>query len=466
LLAAQGVVVQSDCGGAGTCGKCRVNVEDEEGRRNVLACQFVPTAPVAVTVDDVRPVRPVRRVRLHRTKRQATSALRLAVDVGTTTVSLAAIDLGTGRVARRADVLNPQMAFGADVMSRIVHERRVRRAGLEDIITGFAQAAGVGLTRPTVAVGNTVMAHFLFGRSPASLGMAPYKSRLPLKRTMRCSRHGLRMVMPPLLGSFVGSDCTSAILASGMHRSPRLSLLVDAGTNGEVVLGNRERLLVASTAAGPAFEGATLECGSLARRGAVRHAKHVQGGFRLETVGNVEPTGICGSGVLDVVAEGLKVGLLDRTGRVTDGTKRIALGESVYLSQADLREVQLAKGAIAAAVRILLSEWGAQPADIEMLYVTGKFGAALWPESAAAIGLLPLACGLGHDPKRRTFRSCPARVRQHGNLALLGALRMARDSKLLSEAERIAACSREVGLSGRADFERVFVDSLNLEPWT
>jgi uncharacterized 2Fe-2S/4Fe-4S cluster protein (DUF4445 family) len=338
-------------------------------------------------------------------------------------------------------------------MSRIAAENNVSRAGLESVLLRFMGDSGIASERPIVAVGNTVMAHFLMGRSPASLGEFPYDSLLPLRKSLTSHHGGIRTHMLPLLGSFVGSDCTAAILASGIHRTRRLSLLVDAGTNGEVVLGNRERMLVTSTAAGPAFEGATLQCGSLAQQGAVKSARFLRARFVLDVIGGGEPKSICGSGVLDAVAEAVRAGLVDASGRISAGA-RLELSEGpepIYLSQADLREVQLAKGAVAAAIRILLVEWGAAATDIECVHVTGKFGAAVNPASAVRIGLLP---------------QLPLpRFRRHGNMALLGAVRATLDPGLFTEAERFAANCREVMLSNHPHFEQTFVDSMRLEPW-
>ena len=449
LLYDAGTRLQSDCGGVGTCGKCRVRVLEAEGEKSVLACQHVPTAPVVVKVERVGPVGQVRRVR--RTGKSA--SLRLAADIGTTTISLAAVDVERRRIAARREALNPQIVFGADVMSRIAAGRRLGLTPLAPVLHKFMDDAGVPPEHPVIAVGNAVMAHFLIGRSAATLGEFPYEPQLALRKSLTSQRGGRWTRMLPLLGSFVGSDCTAAILASGMHRARRLSLLVDAGTNGEIVLGNRERMLVTSTAAGPAFEGATLECGSLAQRGAVKAARFQRGRFALDVVGGGEPQSICGSGVLDAVAEATRAGLVDASGRIVNGA-RLELSdgpEIVYLSQADLREVQLAKGAVAAAIRILLAEWGAGAADVERVHVTGKFGAAMNPASAVRIGLLP--------------RIPSARIRRHGNLALLGAVRATLDPGLFTEAERFAANCREVMLSSHPQFEQTFVESMRLGPW-
>jgi uncharacterized 2Fe-2S/4Fe-4S cluster protein (DUF4445 family) len=345
------------------------------------------------------------------------------------------------------------MVFGADVMSRIAAGKNVRRAALRPVLLRFMDEVGISRKRPVVAVGNTVMAHFLMGRNPAALGEFPYKSRLPFRRRLTHRSGDTRFEMLPLLGSFVGSDCTAAILASGMHRTPRLCLLVDAGTNGEVVLGSRERMLVTSTAAGPAFEGATLQCGSLAQAGAVKAVSYGEGRFAPEVIGGGEAKSICGSGVLDAVAEAVRAGKVDSSGRIT-GCERLDVSQGrnpVYVSQADLREVQLAKGAIATAIKVLLAEWGATTPDIERVHVTGRFGASMNPASATSIGLLPSVT--------------LTRIRRHGNLALLGAVRATLDPKLFDEAERLAVNCREVMLSSHPQFEESFIASLQLEPW-
>ena len=448
LLHDAGFRLPSDCGGAGTCGKCRVRILDAAGERSILACQHVPVAPVVVSAE----MGPIGRMR-RRPARRESAVLRLAADIGTTTISLAAVDMSQRRVVARDEALNPQMVFGSDVINRIAAGKKIHGARLEPELLRFMDEQGIPSGRPVVAVGNTVMAHFLMGRSAASLGEFPYKSLLPLRRRLSHRRGGIQFEMLPLLGPFVGSDCTAAILASGMYRSPRLSLLVDAGTNGEVVLGNRERMLVTSTAAGPAFEGATLECGSLAQTGAIRAVRHDRYRFRPSVVGGGEAKSICGSGVLDAVAEAVRVGKVEASGRIVESARlNVSTGQRpVFLSQSDIRDVQLAKGAIAAAIQVLLAEWGASAEEVERVHVTGRFGASMSPKSAERIGLLP--------PMQRN------RMRRHGNLALLGAAKATLEPLLFEEAERFASNCREVMLSSHPQFEQAFIDSMRLEPW-
>jgi uncharacterized 2Fe-2S/4Fe-4S cluster protein (DUF4445 family) len=418
----------------------------------VFACRFVPEEAVRV---ELGPSRPGGRQRL--VSCRVDPDLVLAVDFGTTTISMAAVDIVRRRVRSTGSVLNPQVVFGADVMTRISRSRQVRRVRALEPVLDFMRRNGVSRRRAAVVVGNTTMVHFLLGRSPAGLGAYPYRSRVPLRRTVSgrtASQPSLRVRVPPLLGSFVGADCTAAILASGIHRGAGPSLLVDAGTNGEVVLGNRESILACSTAAGPAFEGATLECGSLARPGAIAEVRPGRDGFQVRTVGGGPAASICGSGVLSALGAALRNRRLRPDGRIRRGDRLVLVGEGtteVYLSQADIREVQLAKAAIAAGIRALLAAWPARAEDIGRIHLTGKFGAAIDPADAFRIGLLPEIPG--------------TRVIRHPNLALRGAVMMARDQDRIKEAEAFAGQCHEVVLSGHPGFESEFIEALELKPW-
>ncbi|MEO0009597.1 MAG: ASKHA domain-containing protein [candidate division WOR-3 bacterium] len=449
LLLQTGIPVPGDCGGNGTCGKCRVLVDG----RPVLACRFIPQKPVPVAVDltgagETPPPR-----------RPKSAQLRLAADIGTTTIALAAVDRLRKRIQRQETMLNPQTRYGADVLSRIVQAAEVKKIRLAELLARYGEEIGLDRRHPIIAVGNTVMMHFLFGENPASLGTYPYRSCLPLKKVISVRCESLLIRTLPLLGSFIGSDCTAAILASGLYQSRRPCLLIDAGTNGELVLGNRERLIACSTAAGPAFEGATLECGSLARSGAIRACRYRPEGWKLITVRNRPPVAICGSGVLDAVAEGLKAGLIMPSGRLRTGDRLLLHPDEqnpVYLSQSDLREIQLAKAAIAAGIRILLRRWfGTDRPESTMLdriFITGRFGNRINPDSAFTIGLLP------HMETKR--------IRQHPDLALAGAVRATINPELLETATAIADRCEEIMLAKEPEFEELFIECMELKPWS
>lgn len=380
----------------------------------------------------------------------------LIADIGTTTIALNAVDKEKRRVIHTATMLNPQIRFGADVITRISHEKKVRQVKTIDILSRFITLNGLDRRKFVTVVGNTVMMHFLFGKSPKGLGVYPYTSRLPLRKVLERRRNGLRLRTLPLLGAFLGSDCTAAILAAGIHQTRSLTLLIDAGTNGEVVLGNRERIVACSTAAGPAFEGATLSCGALAVPGAIASCRFYQGGWHLKTVGGLAPEGICGSGVLDAIAEGVKAGLITKSGRLKK-KERLVLYEqgssAVYLTQADIREVQLAKAAIASGIKVLLREWqndGGEATDALRVFITGRFGGRINPQSAFRIGLLP---GMVQS------------LYQHPDLALTGAKKAVLQPELLAAAKRVADITEEILLSTNPVFQDWFINSMELSPW-
>ncbi len=450
LLWAQGIDLPGDCGGRGSCGKCRVRLVSDGSY--VLACQFVPKRSVVVEIegDFNKVVRGYRSGAGYRGIRHKDTVL--VADIGTTTLRLALVDRAKGRRIKTVTQLNPQLRFGADVLTRISQEKMVRRAGLGNCLKGFISENKVWRSNPVTVVGNTVMMHFVFGKSPKGLGQFPYRPNLPLRRVIERKHNGLKLCTLPLIGSFIGSDCTAAILAAGINQTERLTLLVDAGTNGEVVLGNRHRIVACSTAAGPAFEGATLSCGSLAIPGAITGCRLYRGRWVVKTVGNKVPTGICGSGVLDAIAEAVRIGLIEPGGRLKQGERLQIYGAEpagVYLTQADIREVQLAKAAIASGIKLLHKEWSGRP--IERVVITGRFGGRLNSQAAMAIGLLPVV------PE--------AVVEQKPDLALAGAIKAVLAPDVLKKAEDLSARVAEIRLAEHPDFEAMFVESLALTKW-
>jgi len=349
--------------------------------------------------------------------------LGVAVDLGTTTLVAQLLDRETGRVLAVRTALNAQARYGADVMSRVQYG--VAEGG-QSQLTGLirqqigklieqliraANAAAVSVT-DVVLVGNTVMHHLFCGIDLEPLSQFPFHPTRDGLEIFRASELGWkwevdpRVRFLPCLGGFVGSDILAGLLATSLHQSESLVGLVDLGTNGEIVIGDRERLLCASTAAGPAFEGARISMGMRAATGAIVEVSAQGRRFGCRVLGNVEPRGICGSGLVDAVAAGLDLGLINPTGRLTDSHGPLLLCPPVALTQGDIRELQLAKGAIAAGMEILLKLWGATPADLQRLYLAGAFGNYVNRQSARRIGLLnfPLE-----------------KIQPSGNTALLGA---------------------------------------------
>lgn len=349
-----------------------------------------------------------------------------AVDIGTTTLVLYLTDLTAGEVVAIASTLNPQGAFGADVISRIdfasTSDDRLAllgsrvRAGIAGLLESACASAGVPADRvyAFLIAGNTTMQHLLLGVPPKGIAVAPFTP--VFLQAMEISATGLGLggndrataVTIPGISAYVGADITAAILASGMNERTEICCLIDIGTNGEIVLGNRDSLVCCSTAAGPAFEGAQLRCGIGGVGGAVSAVSVVGERLELTTIADEPPAGVCGSGVADILAILLDAGIVDETGRFAepgalgglssplrerltsvDGQPAFTLVDGIVLTQKDVREIQLAKAAIAAGIRTLIAHEGIDASQIATLYVAGGFGSYLRKESAAAIGLIP-----------------------------------------------------------------------------
>ena len=414
----------------------------------------------------------------------------IAFDLGTTTVVATLLDLGTGTPAAVAATLNKQQPFGADVITRI--SATMMDPGALDKLQALAQETLAELAVAVCAeagvephevyevalAGNATMTHLVLGIDPEPLGMAPFIMATRLFPEVLAADLGLpvhpraRAVMFPAFGAYVGGDINAGLLASGMDRDARVRLFVDIGTNCEIVLGNREWLLATAAPAGPAFEGAAIRCGMRAADGAIEVVTMTPDELTMKVIGDAEPLGLCGSGLVDAVTGLVRLGLLDSSGRLVAeeqarvlapglagrltsiGKERVfvlhwrgAAEDSIYLSQRDVRELQFAKAAIATGWHILLEEAGLTQADVKQVLLAGSFGSYLSPAAAIRIGLVP---------KVPVQRVVPA-----GNVAGEGA-KMA----LLSLRERAGGLAlleevRYVELSDRADFNDRFVEQLN-----
>jgi len=374
----------------------------------------------------------------------------IAIDLGSTTVAAQLIDRKAGEILGVRTGLNPQTAHGADIMSRVRFATTSR--DLTDDIRRFLGkmvqdlAAGRDVA-DIVLVGNTVMHHLFCGLDVAPLSRVPFAS--PNLGEQRLRPSDLGWALPettsirflPCLGGFVGSDILAGIAAVDLCRDGALRALIDLGTNGEIALGNRERVLVASTAAGTAFEAGCIHDGMRAAAGAIAHVAVGDGGrLDCEVIGGGSPLGVCGSGLVDAVACGLKLGRILPSGRIADGSRVFPLTGTIALRQADVRELQLAKAAIAAGLRILLKHWGASMADVETLSLAGAFGNYLEVDSARRIGLLECAPGI---------------VTIAGNTALRGAKQI-----LAGKLPPPQASIRHVTLAADPGFEDLFVSCM------
>jgi len=414
----------------------------------------------------------------------------LAFDLGTTTVAATLLDLEAGQPVAVGSMLNRQQPFGGDVITRIsatmldpgaLDQLRSRaHLTLAELAVETCEEAGVALEEvyEITVCGNVTMMALALGIDPEPLSMAPFvvaTHELPpaLAADFGVGVHPRAPAFVfPSLGAYVGGDIVAGLLASGLTRDRRLRLFIDVGTNSEIALGSNERVLATAAPAGPAFEAAQIRCGMRAAEGAIEGVRIDGDDFGLQVIGDTEPVGLCGSGLVDCVAELVRTGLLDHSGRfIPDeaaaelspalarrltkiGEERVFVllwrGEepvdAIFLSQRDVRELQFAKASIATGWNILVREFGIEPGDIQQVLLAGSFGSYLSPASAVRIGLVPpLAL---------------PRIVSAGNVAGEGAKIVALSQRERAEARSIVREVEYVELSGRADFNDLFVDQL------
>ena len=375
------------CGGKGTCGKCKVLLDGKE----VLACQTPVHRDMVVHTVRKEAAKILTTGRQVSTQPDGEHDYVLAFDIGTTTAVAYLLDGHTGALLAEGSTLNPQSQYGADVISRIQYaldEGSDALSGcIRDAMVRLAEetSAKAGITPNQITasaiVGNTAMHHLLLGIDPKPLVTPPYMPAVTEAREW----NGARFL--PNIAGFVGGDTVGCMVATRFDQLEELSLLIDIGTNGEMVLGNKDRRIACSTAAGPAFEGAKISCGMRGSNGAVDHAKVENGSISYHTIGDVPPKGLCGSGLLDLVAVLLELGIIDESGRLEG--KEFTLCDNVVLTQKDVREVQLAKAAIRAGIELLAERLGVQVEDIRQVFLAGAFGNYMDPASACRIGMIP-----------------------------------------------------------------------------
>lgn len=483
--------IDAPCGGAGTCGKCRIRiVSGKAGEVEAEERRLVGTAGLAAGVRLACRVSPQGDLSFEKaestgaaTIHEAFSALSgsidpllhetgtygVAVDIGTTTVAAYLVDFGTGEVRTAASCLNSQRAWGADVIARIDHAgkdpanlaslaelARMDLAGLAKRLLDSVDASADSLREISV-VGNTTMLHLFAGIDPSGIAVAPFTPVFTALQRKPAPEYGLpypkaSVTLGPSVAGYVGADLVAGIRAVGLEKREMLSLILDLGTNGEMALGNREGIVACATAAGPAFEGAAISCGTGGVAGAIDSLLWNEGQLEWTTIGGLSPIGVCGSGIIDAAACLVRAGIADDTGAFADpwsgGGYPLAEnnGKSIYFTQADMRQIQLAKAAVAAGIVALLADIGAGLDDIERVFLAGGFGTYLRPESAAAIGLIPPLL----LPK----------VQAVGNAAGHGAVRMLLFKGEASELSSLAGAVRYLELSGSNFFRDRFVEEL------
>lgn len=516
------------CGGRGKCGKCRIKIPKDTGAPTTSEQKILPQVELqagirlacvtkvyrdvtvellpatlehqilkvgAERVSQIDPHFPELMAQLAQEavtgERPVSPLVGMAFDIGTTTIVGYLLDLATGQELAVVSTLNPQTKFGADVISRVTFADREEN-GLEQLHETVIEAINKLISQGATQAGlqttdiygisiaaNTCMHHLFLGISPHSIAVSPYVpliSKAVVENAadlnIKINPAGKVFVLPNIAG-FVGADTTAVLLATELDRSPSIKLMIDIGTNGEIALGSKDKIVACSAAAGPAFEGAQISSGMRGALGAIDHI-YFEDQFRYSVIGGGKPLGICGSALIDVIAGLLELGIIDKKGRILPVEKvtnpaaaafkdnlvqhenawafRIVESQStghgrpILLTQHDVREFQLAKGAMAAGVRILLETYGIQAEDVQEVLLAGAFGNYMNPHGACAIGLIPPVL--------------EDRIKMIGNAAGTGSKLALLSAQEYRRASEIAEGVQFVELGSYPTFNRVFAESM------
>lgn len=507
VAARVGVPLSRHCGGARKCGKCRIKVTGEglseltETEKALLSRQEtfegIRLACCASIVGDCDVLI------VDRVEQEGNKLLRsidsnifidwapdftrygIAVDIGTTSIVCFLVDAQGRKIQDQISLLNPQVIFGDDVISRIAYSdsdagalrqmQEVLVRGMNDAFKELTKRNGivVGDISQIVVAANTVMEHLLMGVSPRGIGRSPYRPEfltLPIQQPYSVgfeTAQDATLKLIPNVAGYVGGDIVAGVEAMRMPNDNAVRLLIDIGTNNEIVLGNKESLFCCAAAAGPALEGARIECGMRAGVGAIERF-FIEENLRYDVIGDVAPVGLCGSGLVSILALLLDLGIVEKSGRINErkamshpffkdrtsrcqkGILRLLIAEgdrSVFLTQKDIREVQLAVGAIRVGVEVLLEKMQIDIAHVEEILLAGAFGNYLDVPNAVTIGLLP------DVPLER--------IRSVLNTAGLGACMALASVDFYESTQKTAQEMHYVELSSLPDFQRRFVNALN-----
>ena len=463
--------VEFPCGGKGTCGRCKVRLLAGELGKNAeqqqkldklglgadwrLACYCSVESNITLEVAQFENIILADNTTF---EFQPRKGFGVAVDVGTTTLVVQLLNLENGQILDAATDVNPQARFGSDLISRIQSCIDGKQAELQTLIRQKigAMVASVLTKHPVkisevVLVGNTAMHHIFSGLNVQPLSFYPFES--PDLGVQKFTSTSLDWDLPettairfyPSIGSFVGSDILAGIAATKMAEREAFSVLIDLGTNGEIVVGNREQIVCASTAAGPAFEGAKISQGMRATTGAISSVTDTEDHFTCHVIGNVKAKGICGSGLIDAMAILLRQEKIGMFGEINSGEEKIELTPSVFLTQQDIREFQLAKAAIAAGLQILLNRLKITFDEIDQVFIAGGFGNFLNIQHVIETGLI---------------ESTEDKIVKLGNTALIGAKMFLFEEEQFTR--HILAKTTHINLEGDPAFQDIYIDKLML----
>ena len=424
-----GIYIENDCGGVGSCGKCKVVIDGREE----LACEYTVKHDIDVTVRHVLskpahskelihldPVSPILKRsgdtvsfeykgKTYSYKGSGNRCKAVLFDIGTTTVRGQVLDIHTGDILDEAAIYNKQIPYGSDVISRIVYSEKndalsLLQKKLVETLNEIIEALDVEKDEIDLIflAGNSIITHFLYGIDPRSIRYQPYVPAFTEKDPVPASSLGIDVpedvliVSVPLVASYVGGDIVAGIIGAGLYKTEDTTLYIDIGTNGEIVLGNKDWMISAAASAGPNFEGSEIDCGMLAQDGAIDDVTIENGHVSAHTIGDAEPRGICGCGLINTIAALFDNQWIDKKGQLipsrmgkhfADG--RFMISEDIYLSQTDIDNFIKAKGAVFAACQTLINKVGISKDEIKDVIISGSFGKHLDIGNAIKLGMLP-----------------------------------------------------------------------------
>ena len=435
--------IEKPCGGRGTCGKCKVKVNG----RDTLACQYTIESDIEVETYERGEI--VSESGADESGR-ITDNLCLALDIGTTTLALALVSLDDKRIVRVISATNPQRKFGADVITRIDHCQHNSVKELHGVLIAQINRMieELGVVADTLYVSaNVTMLHTFFGVDCTSIGIAPYTPAFLEGKQETADRIGLvgvkNVVSLPSVASFVGADIVAGLHLVGLPEDGKYHLLIDLGTNAEVVLYSSKSGVATAAAAGPCFEGANISCGMSATEGAIYAFELNYGHAAYKTIADEKPTGICGTGLIDIISELVKNEIIDETGYMDED---YALAQGVYLSCEDVRQYQLAKSAVYSAIMSLMKTEDIGFEDISKMYISGGFSAKINIRNAISTGLLP--------------KELASKTVALNNSSLLGTVKYACEG---GDIERFAKMIKYIDLSSNGYFADMFVQNMTFE---
>lgn len=498
-LREHGIYISAACGGKGRCGKCKVQMvkgaaEPTEADRALfsaeelaegwrLSCLAYPAEDcrVVVTSADESEFAVVSKHQTKQAEKTEDSGYYIGIDIGTTTIAMELVGKDSGKVLGAVTAINHQRAYGADVISRIQASNEgageaLKESIRKDLYAGLKRLmAESGILPKQVEqigiAGNTTMGHLLMGFSCESLGMYPFTPvnigtmtvtfrELFEKQIEAEGEKALILeaivILLPGISTYVGADIAAGLLSCGFYEKEKPCMLIDLGTNGEMAIGNKEKILVTSTAAGPAFEGGNISCGMGSVPGAICSVSIDKGQAQVETIGNEPPVGLCGTGVIETTYELVKEELVDETGMLDedyfdDGfvLAKTPEEEPIVFTQKDVREIQLAKSAVRAGAETLLKRFGVTYEEIDQVFLAGGFGYRIDLKKTVGIGMLP--------------EELLEKTTAVGNSSLGGSVKYLTSPGAKEQLARLVEVSKEVELSSDKDFNQFYTDYMFFE---